>query len=100
MFKNVKNFSCPHHTITNTPVTFQNTVTITAGISDFLAMVITTVKTLIVKKSPKKAPKKSSIETMKMLIGANSKKELETKSNENSNVIGKYDFWRRLSCLL
>lgn len=94
MFKNVKNCSCPDHTITNTPATFQNTVTITAGISDFHTMVITALKTLIAKKKKvlKKAPKKSSIETMKMLIGANSKKELETKSNENSNVIGKYDF--------
>ena len=94
MFKNVKNCSCPDHTITNTPATFQNTVTITAGISDFHTMVITALKTLIAKRKKvlKKAPKKSSIETMKMLIGANSKKELETKSNENSNVIGKYDF--------
>ena len=94
MFKNVKNCSCPDHTITNTPATFQNTVTITAGISDFHTMVITALKTLIAKKKKvlKKAPKKSSIETMKMLIGANSKKELETKSNENSIVIGKYDF--------
>ena len=94
MFKNVKNCSCPDHTITNTPATFQNTVTITAGISDFHTMVITALKTLIAKRKKvlKKAPKKSSIEAMKMLIGANSKKELETKSNENSNVIGKYDF--------
>ena len=94
MFKNVKNCSCPDHAITNTPATFQNTVTITAGISDFHTMVITALKTLIAKKKKvlKKAPKKSSIETMKMLIGANSKKELETKSNENSIVIGKYDF--------
>ena len=94
MFKNVKNCSCPDHTITNTPATFQNTVTITAGISDFHTMVITALKPLIAKKKKvlKKAPKKSSIETMKMLIGANSKKELETKSNENSIVIGKYDF--------
>ena len=94
MFKNVKNCSCPDHAITNTPATFQNTVTITAGISDFHTMIITALKTLIAKKKKdlKKAPKKSSIETMKMLIGANSKKELETKSNENSIVIGKYDF--------
>ena len=97
MFKNVKNCSCPDHAITNTPATFQNTVTITAGISDFHTIIITAQKTFISKKKKKKkvlkkAPKKSSIETMKMLIGANSKKELETKSNENSIVIGKYDF--------
>ena len=50
MFEDVKNCSCPDHTITNTLVGFQNTVTITAGISDFYIMVITTLKTLITKK--------------------------------------------------
>ena len=59
MFKNVKNCSCPDHAITNTPATFQNTVTITAGISDFHTMIITALKTLIAKKK-KKSPKKSS----------------------------------------
>ena len=58
MFEDVKNCSCPDHTITNTLVGFQNTVTITAGISDFYVMVITTLKTLITKKKVlKKAPK-------------------------------------------
>lgn len=53
MFKNVKNCSCPDHAITNTPATFQNTVTITAGISDFHTMIITALKTLIAKKKKK-----------------------------------------------
>ena len=51
-FKNALNPSCIDLFITNSPLSFQNTITIYIGLSDFHKMVITIVKTIFKKRSP------------------------------------------------
>ena len=52
-FKNPYNLSCIDLFFTNRPRTFQNTVTIETGISDFHKMVITVMKVFYKKQKPK-----------------------------------------------
>ena len=52
-FKSKDNPSCIDLFITNSPNSFQNTSTITTGLSDFLKMVITVLKATFTKSKPK-----------------------------------------------
>ena len=52
-FKNPDNPSCIDLFLTNTPLSFQNTTTLTTGLSDFHKMVVTVLKTTFPKAKPK-----------------------------------------------
>ena len=52
-FKSLENPSCIDLFLTNSPLSFQNTVTMSTGLSDFHKMVITVLKTTFAKKKPK-----------------------------------------------
>ena len=52
-FKSVDNPSCIDLFLTNTPLSFQNTTTVTTGLSDFHKMVVTVMKTTFPKAQPK-----------------------------------------------
>ena len=52
-FKSIENPSCIDLFLTNTPQSFQNTTTITTGLSDFHKMVVTVLKTTFPKAKPK-----------------------------------------------
>ena len=52
-FKNPENPSCIDLFLTNTPLSFQNTTTLTTGLSDFHKMVVTVLKTTFPKAKPK-----------------------------------------------
>ena len=52
-FKSLDNPSCIDLFLTNTPLSFQNTTTVTTGLSDFHKMVVTVMKTTFPKAKPK-----------------------------------------------
>ena len=52
-FKSIDNPSCIDHFLTNSPQSFQNTSTITTGLSDFHKMVVTVMKSTFPKAEPK-----------------------------------------------
>ena len=52
-FKSIDNPSCIDLFLTNSPSTFQNTTTVTTGLSDFHKMVVTVMKTTFPKAQPK-----------------------------------------------
>ena len=52
-FKSIDNPSCIDLFITNSPLSFQNTTTVTTGISDFHKLVVTVMKTSFPKSKPK-----------------------------------------------
>ena len=51
-FKSIKNPSCIDVFLTNTPLSFQNTTSVTTGLSDFHKMVVTVMKTTFPKAEP------------------------------------------------
>ena len=51
-FKSMENPSCIDLFLTNSPLSFQNTTTITTGLSDFHKMVVTVMKTAFPKAEP------------------------------------------------
>ena len=55
-YKSVENPSCIDLVITNNPLSFQNTITITTDPFDFHKMVITVLKTALAKFIPKNVP--------------------------------------------
>ena len=67
--------------VTNSLLSFQNTVTITTGLSDFQKMVITVLKTAFSKLVAQKVIHRD----YKNFNRDNFKRELEGKINENSN---------------
>ena len=52
-FKSIDNPSCIDLFLTNTPMSFQNTVTVTTGLSDFHKLVVTVMKATFPKAKPK-----------------------------------------------
>ena len=52
-FKNIENPSCIDLFITNSPLSFQNTTTVSTGLSDFHDMIITVLKTTFPKAKSK-----------------------------------------------
>ena len=68
-YKSVENPSFINLVITNSPLSYQNTITISADLSDFYKMVITVLKTEFAKL--KRVLKESYIETIKTLIETN-----------------------------
>ena len=54
MFKSIENPSCNDLYLTNSPLSFQNTTTISTGLSDFHKMTVTVLKTTFKKIRPKK----------------------------------------------
>ena len=89
--KSVENPSCIDFVIKNIPLSFQNTVTITTGLSDFYKMVITVLRTAFAKLIPKKVIYRD----YKNFNRDKFKSKLEGKINENSNQIGAYDFFEK-----
>ena len=52
-FKSLDNPSCIDLFLTNSPLSFQNTTTVTTGLSDFHKMVVTVMKTTFPKAQPR-----------------------------------------------
>ena len=52
-FKNVENPSCIDHFLTNSPRSFQNSSTLSTGLSDFHKMIVTVFKCTVPKGKPK-----------------------------------------------
>ena len=86
-YKSVENPSCIDLVIMNCPLSFQNTMTITC-LFDFHKMVITVVKTT----SAKLFPNKVIHRDYKNFNRDKFKGELMGKVNENSHLVGEYDF--------
>ena len=83
-YKSIENHSCIDLVIANSPLSFQNMVTITTGLSDFYKMLIIVLKTGFAKLVPKKAMYRD----YKNFNRDKLKTELEGKINVNSNRIG------------
>ena len=83
-YKSVENHSCIDLVITNSPLDFQNMVTITTGLSDFLKMLIIVLKRGFAKLVLKKIMHRD----YKNFNRDEFKRELEGKINPNSNLIG------------
>ena len=83
-YKSVENHSCIDLVIANSPLSFQNMVTITTGLSDFHKMLIIVLKTGFAKL----VLKKIMYRDYKNFNRDKFKRELEGKINANSNLIG------------
>lgn len=94
-YNSVQNPSCIDLVITIT-LSFQNTVNITVGLSYFHKMVITVLKTVFAKL----VPKEFLYRVLKRITRDKFKRELEGKLNENSNLIGEYDYFEKMFFLL
>ena len=90
-YKSVENLSCICLFITNSQLSFENTITLTTGLFDFHKMVMVVLKTEFAKLVPKKVVYRN----YKNFNRDEFKRELERKINGNSNLTGEYDFFRR-----
>ena len=90
-YKSVENLSCICLFITNSPLSFENTITLTTGLFDFHKMVMVVLKTEFAKLVTKKVVYRN----YKNFNTDEFKRELERKINENSNLTGEYDFFGR-----
>ena len=62
-FKSLENPSCIDLFLTNSPLSFQNTVTMSTGLSDCHKMVITVLKSTFAKTKPKETRSRSGLKT-------------------------------------
>ena len=87
-FKSLNNPSCIDLFITNSPLSFQNTVAISTGLSDFHKMVVTVMKM----KFKKNKPREIFYRDYKNFNQGQFKEELSTRLEEN---IGDYDIFEK-----
>ena len=81
-FKSTNNPSCIDLFVTNSPRSFQNTITLASGLSDFHKMILTILKSTF----PKVRPKQIVYRKFKNFNLSNSKNEIRTKCNQSINM--------------
>ena len=94
-YKSIENSSFMDPIIRNSPLSFQNTVTITTDPSQFHKILIS-----VLKKCLQNLLLRKSYTDYKNFNRDKLKIELKAKINKNSNLIGEYDFFEKTSLLV